>query len=73
MQLNLKVSKWMRSRLIILHSIPQVPGSCGVTFELCAGLVDRDDSVENIACSEVLEETGYRIKPEDLELITVFR
>ena len=35
------------------------PGSEGVTFELCAGIVDKQVSLEQIAKEEVLEETGY--------------
>ena len=34
------------------------PGSDGVTFELCAGIVDKQISLEQIAKEEVLEETG---------------
>ena len=44
-----------------------------MTYELCAGLVDREDRVENIACSEVLEETGYKVTPDMLEFISKFR
>ena len=50
-----------------------VPVSSAVTYELCAGIVDREDTVENIACSEVLEETGYKITPDMLEPIAKFR
>ncbi len=34
------------------------PGSDGVTFELCAGIVDKQIPLEQIAKEEVLEETG---------------
>ncbi|CAF88749.1 unnamed protein product, partial [Tetraodon nigroviridis] len=35
------------------------PASAGVTYELCAGLVDKPDlSLEEIARQEVLEECG---------------
>ena len=44
-----------------------------MTYELCAGLIDRIDEEKNIACSEVLEETGYQVTPEKLQLISKFR
>ena len=34
------------------------PGSDGVTYELCAGIVDKQIPLEQIAREEVLEETG---------------
>ena len=34
------------------------PGSDGVTFELCAGIVDKRASLAQIAKEEVYEETG---------------
>ena len=41
-------------------SVPQFgPGSEGVTYELCAGIVDKQASLEQIAKEEVLEETGW--------------
>ena len=35
------------------------PGSEGITYELCAGIVDKPVSLEQIAHEEILEETGY--------------
>ncbi|CAB1340566.1 unnamed protein product, partial [Coregonus sp. 'balchen'] len=41
---------------------PQPPGSAGMTYELCAGLVDKADlSLEEIARQEVLEESGVGV------------
>lgn len=40
------------------------------TYEICAGIVDKDLSLEEIAKEEVLEETGYRV--EKLTKITSF-
>lgn len=34
------------------------PSSGGITYELCAGIVDKQVSLEQIAKEEVLEETG---------------
>ena len=40
------------------------------TYELCAGIVDKDKSLEQIAMEEVEEETGY--VPQKLERVTSF-
>lgn len=34
------------------------PGSLGCTYELCAGIVDKRKSLEQITLDEILEETG---------------
>ena len=34
----------------------------GFTVELCAGIVDKDKSLEQIAIEEVDEETGYKVE-----------
>jgi UDP-sugar diphosphatase len=44
----------------------------GVTLELCAGILDKDLSLEETASEEILEECGFRIAPQDLEKITSF-
>jgi len=44
----------------------------GFTYELCAGLVDKDKSLEEIAIEEIIEETGYAVPLESLEHITSF-
>lgn len=45
-----------------------------ITLELCAGLCDKDSSdPRRTACREVLEETGYRVRPEDLECLGVLQ
>ncbi len=40
------------------------------SYELCAGIVDKKKSLEQIAYEEVIEETGY--KPKHLQKITSF-
>ncbi|XP_075007025.1 uridine diphosphate glucose pyrophosphatase NUDT14 isoform X3 [Calonectris borealis] len=51
-----------------------LPAVVGVTYELCAGIVDKPDlSLEEIACGEVLEECGYRVPVTDLRRITSYR
>jgi 8-oxo-dGTP pyrophosphatase MutT (NUDIX family) len=34
------------------------------TTELCAGIVDKSKSLEEIACEEILEECGYNVRPQ---------
>ncbi|KAH9524338.1 Nudix hydrolase 14, chloroplastic [Bulinus truncatus] len=47
------------------------PGSLGITLELCAGLIDKpNQTLEEVALAEVLEECGYDIAGEDLHKIT---
>lgn len=48
------------------------PGKEGFTYELCAGLVDKDLSLEHIAKEEVLEETGYDVPIEALERVSSY-
>lgn len=47
-------------------------GSEGVTYELCAGIVDKPTSLEQIAREEVLEEMGYDVPVERLRMVTSF-
>ncbi|QKF73161.1 Nudix-type nucleoside diphosphatase, YffH/AdpP family [Aliarcobacter faecis] len=42
------------------------------TFELCAGLVDKDKTIEEIAIEEIDEECGYKVDLQDLKKITSF-
>ena len=42
------------------------------TYELCAGIVDKDISLDQIAKEEILEECGYNVKLKDIEKITSF-
>jgi len=44
----------------------------GFTYELCAGITDKESTLEQIAIEEILEETGYKVGPEALEKITSF-
>lgn len=52
--------------------LPDPPFSVGFTYECCAGLVDKDKSLSEIACEEILEECGYDIAPENLAKVTEF-
>ena len=44
-------------------------GHQGVTYELCAGIVDKDKDLAEIAKEEVLEECGYNVPLEKFERI----
>ena len=48
------------------------PVTAGVTFELCAGIVDQKRPLEKIAQTEVLEETGYWVPLNQLKRITSY-
>lgn len=38
------------------------PGKMGCTYELCAGIVDKKMSLQQIAQEEILEETGTHVQ-----------
>jgi len=42
----------------------------GLTVELCAGIVDKDLSLVEIASEEITEECGYLVPIEQIERIT---
>jgi UDP-sugar diphosphatase len=42
------------------------------TYELCAGLVDKDKSLEEIAKEEIDEECGYNVSLNDIVKVTSF-
>lgn len=44
----------------------------GMTIELCAGIVDKELSLEEIAKEEIEEECGYIVPLENIERITSF-
>jgi UDP-sugar diphosphatase len=44
----------------------------GYTYELCAGIVDKDKSLVEIAHEEILEECGYHVPLDKIERITSF-
>ncbi len=44
----------------------------GLTVELCAGIVDKNLSLVDIAREEVDEECGFAVKSENIERITSF-
>lgn len=44
----------------------------GFTYELCAGICDKNVSEAQTMCEEIEEECGYRVMPHQLERITSF-
>ena len=46
--------------------------SDGYTLELCAGIVDKEKSLEQIAKEEIYEECGYDVPVKKLDKITSF-
>lgn len=44
----------------------------GLTIELCAGIVDKDLSLVQIAQEEIEEECGYNVPLEKIEKVTSF-
>jgi len=44
----------------------------GMTYELCAGIVDKDLTLAQIAQEEIEEETGYRVDVSRLKRVTSF-
>lgn len=50
-----------------------LPPHQGCTLELCAGIVDKDVSLEEIARQELLEEVGYDVPADRLEKIVSSR
>ncbi|XP_030037704.1 uridine diphosphate glucose pyrophosphatase NUDT14 [Manduca sexta] len=49
------------------------PASLGVSLEVCAGIIDKNMPVEQIAKEEVLEECGYDVKVTDLQKVLAYR
>jgi UDP-sugar diphosphatase len=44
----------------------------GFTYELCAGLIDKDKTTLEIAKEEILEECGYDVPLEEIKEVTSF-
>ena len=42
------------------------------TYELCAGLVDKNMTLEEIVSEEIDEECGYKVDKKDIKKITSF-
>lgn len=53
--------------------IIKYPLSNGYGIEFCAGVVDRNKSLEQIAVNSIREECGYEVKESNLEKIIVVK
>lgn len=49
------------------------PAELGITLELCAGIVDKQLPLNEIAAEEVLEECGYKVDAKNLEIVASYR
>lgn len=49
------------------------PPSLGLTIELCAGIIDKNKSLVEIAREEVIEECGYDVPLDSIQEIQTFR
>ncbi len=47
-------------------------GGEGDTYELCAGLVDKDKSLKQIAKEEILEECGYDVELDEIQKVASY-
>uniref|UniRef100_A0A0B6ZZJ1 Uridine diphosphate glucose pyrophosphatase NUDT14 n=1 Tax=Arion vulgaris TaxID=1028688 RepID=A0A0B6ZZJ1_9EUPU len=56
-----------------LINTKKYPAHLGMTIELCAGIVDKDMPLIQVAQAEVLEECGYDVPEEQLQRVTSFR
>ena len=41
----------------------------GITVEMCAGIVDKNLSLSEIASEEIMEECGYSVAPDNIERV----
>ena len=67
--------KERESFLIVKQFRPAVylKNNDGYTYELCAGIIDKEGkSLAEIASEEILEECGYKIAPHALKPVTTF-
>lgn len=51
----------------------EYPAENGIAIEFCAGMVDKDKPLVEIAKEEVLEECGYDVPVENFEEIVTYR
>ncbi|XP_022919978.1 uridine diphosphate glucose pyrophosphatase NUDT14-like [Onthophagus taurus] len=49
------------------------PPETGITLELCAGIVDKNMTLEEIAAEEVLEECGYKVEANSMKKVASYR
>ncbi len=47
-------------------------GALGCAYEMCAGIIDKGCSLQQITKEEILEETGYDVPLENIERVTSY-
>ena len=57
---------------VFFSDLPGDIGKRGITTELCAGIVDKNKSLAEIATEEVFEECGYQLS-KPIEFVQTFR
>lgn len=53
--------------------LEKYPPNTAVTIELCAGIVDKNKSLVEIAQEEILEECGYYVPADRIQQIKQYR
>lgn len=53
--------------------VKKYPAELGITIELCAGIVDKNLPLPEIAAEEIYEECGYKIDAKLLEQVACYR
>lgn len=53
--------------------VAKYPAELGITLELCAGIVDKNLPLNEIAAEEILEECGYKVNANCLEKVACYR
>lgn len=53
--------------------LEKYPPQLAFTNELCAGIVDKSKSLIEIAHEEIVEECGYNVPIERIELVMSYR
>lgn len=49
------------------------PAKLGITLELCAGIVDKNLSIKEIAREEILEECGFNVSSDRIEEVMTYK
>lgn len=55
------------------YLLEKYPPGLAFTNELCAGIVDKSKSLVEIAHEEIVEECGYNVPIERIELVMSYR
>ena len=63
---NTDTEKFLLVKQVRVPVLINDPATKGIVVECCAGLVDKDKPVEQIAIEEVEEELGYRVQPDNI-------